>query len=301
MKLSISLTNYSWEEGPARLAGHIRDLARQVDEAELDTLWVADHLLQMDPNAEVDEPMLEAYTTLGFVAATTTRVQLGTMVTWATIRAPALLVKAVSTLDVLSGGRAWLGVGAGYGADEAAMTGLPFAPTPERFSRLEELLQIADHMWRGDRSVFHGPHTRLEQPINEPAPLRRPRVLIGGMGERRTLPLVARYGDACNLFDVPDGGAALRHKLDVLRRCCDDVGRDPADLEITLSSRLGDGEATEQFVDRCAGFAELGVDHVVLVTTGPWRQGGDLDIVLGAGDLLRPIIPANDHRAGSRR
>src|SRR5439155_23257436 len=121
-----------------------------------------------------------------------------------------------STLDVLSGGRAWLGVGAGYQADEAAMTGLSFEPTAERFGRLEELLRLAAQMWAGDRAPFVGRYHRLEQPIHEPPPLRRPQVLIGGMGERRTLPLVARYADACNLSDIPDEGATLRRKLDVL-------------------------------------------------------------------------------------
>jgi Luciferase-like monooxygenase len=169
-----------------------------------------------------------------------------------------------------SGGRAWLGLGAGYGADEAAMTGLPFEPTPERFSRLEELLQLADHMWDGDRSPFTGPHHHLEQPICVPAPVARPRVLIGGMGEQRTLPLVARYADACNLFDVP--------------------GRDPAEIEVTLSSRLADGETVPQLADRSAHLARLGVDHLVLVTTGPWGTRRDLDVVLEAAEPLRAVV-----------
>jgi F420-dependent oxidoreductase-like protein len=289
MKLSIAATSYSWPGDPTRLPQHLVELARQVDDAGLDTLWVADHLLQMDPNASIDEPMLEAYTTLGYLAAATNRVHLGTMVTWATIRPPALLVKIVTTLDVLSGGRAWLGLGIGYRADEALMTGLPFEPTPERFSRLEELLQLAQHMWNGDRSPFTGPHHHLDQPISVPAPVRRPRVLIGGMGEQRTLPLVARYADACNLFDIPDGGATLRHKLDVLARACDAAGRDPEAIEVTLSSRLAEGETVTQLTDRCADLAHLGVDHLVLVTTGAWGSGRDLDVVLEAAGPLRAV------------
>jgi alkanesulfonate monooxygenase SsuD/methylene tetrahydromethanopterin reductase-like flavin-dependent oxidoreductase (luciferase family) len=226
--------------------------------------------------------VLEAYSTLAFLAAETRSVELGTLVTWAGIRPPALVVKLVTTLDVLSGGRAWLGVGAGYRGDEAEMMGLPFEPTAERFVLLEELLQLASHMWNGDRSPFDGARHRLTQPINSPAPVSRPRVLIGGMGEERTLPLVARYADACNLFDIPDGGATLRHKLDVLARSCEAVGRDPADVEVTLSSRLHDGETSDAFADRCATLAPLGVDHVVLVTAGPWQRGGDLDVVLDA-------------------
>ena len=289
MKLSIAVTNYSWDEGPDQLASHLRDLAQQADDAGIDTLWVADHLLQMDPTAAIDEPMLEAYTTLGFLAAATRRVQLGTMVTWATIRPPSLLVKMVTTLDVLSNGRAWLGLGAGYQADEAAMTGVPFQPTAERFDRLEELLQLAAHQWDGDRSPFVGPYHQLTQPISEPPPVRRPRVLIGGMGERRTLPLVARYGDACNLFDIPDGGTTLRHKLDVLARCCAEVDRDVDEIEVTLSSRLGPDEDAAQLADRCGDLTRTGIDHLVLVTNGPWSAGGDLDVVLEAVEPLRAV------------
>ncbi len=294
MKLSIAVTNYSWPGGPSAIAPHLLELAHTVDENGLDTLWVADHLLQMDPTAGIDEPMLEACTTLGYLAAATSSVRLGTMVTWATIRPPALVVKVVTTLDVLSGGRAWLGVGAGYQADEAAMMGLPFEATPERFSRLEELLQLAAHMWNGDPSPFHGAHHRLDAPINNPAPIARPRVLIGGMGEQRTLPLVARYADACNLFDIPDGGATLRRKLDVLARACESIGRDPDDIEITLSTRLAPGETTGQFTDRCAQLAQLGIDHVVLVTTGPWHAGGDLHVIL---DAARPVGQILQHAA----
>ena len=289
MKLSISVTNYTWPGGSAALAGHLLDLAAQVDDAGVDTLWVADHLLQMDPNASIDEPMLEAWSTLAFLAAATRRVRLGTLVTWATIRPPALVVKTVTTLDVLSGGRAWLGVGVGYGGDEAAMTGLPFEPTAERYSRLEELLRLAIHEWSGNRSEFIGPHHHLARPINEPPPIARPRVLIGGMGEQRTLPLVARYADACNLFDVPDDNTTLRHKLDVLARACDRVGRDRADIEVTLSSRVAQGESAHGLADRAAALAEIGVDHLIFVTTGPWRSGGDLDVLLAAVEPVASI------------
>ena len=288
MKISIGLTNYSWPDGPAHATGHLLDLARRVDGGGIDTLWVADHLLQMDPTAAIDEPMLEAYTTLGFLAAATSNVNLGTMVTWASIRPPALRVKSVTPLDGLSGGRAWLGVGAGYQGDEAAMTGLPFPGAAERFVLLEELLQLAAHMWDDDRRPFDGPRHRLEQPISSPAPISRPRVLIGGMGEQRTLPLVARYGDACNLFDIPDGGETLQRKLDVLARACDGVGRDRDEIEITLSSRLARDETAEAFTDRCGQLAQRGIQHIVLVTTGPWRQD-ELDVILDAVEPVRTL------------
>jgi len=181
MKMSISVTSYSWARG-RRLPAELVATARAAETAGVDTVWLADHLLQMDPHAQPDEPMLEAYTALGFLAAVTERVRLGTMVTWATLRPPALLVKAVTTLDVLSGGRAWFGVGAGYQAEEAGMMGLPFPTTAERFDRLEELLQIAEHLWSGDPAPFHGRYHRLDRPINSPPPRRRPRVLVGGTG-----------------------------------------------------------------------------------------------------------------------
>jgi alkanesulfonate monooxygenase SsuD/methylene tetrahydromethanopterin reductase-like flavin-dependent oxidoreductase (luciferase family) len=286
MRLSISLTNYTWPGGPDALAGHVLDLATQVDEAGIDTLWVADHLLQMDPNASIDEPMLEAWSTLAFLAAATRRVRLGTLVTWATIRPPALLIKTVTTLDVLSRGRAWLGVGIGYRGDEAAMSGLPFQPTAERYSRLEELLRLAAHEWSGVQSEFVGPHHHLTRPINVPPPISRPRVLIGGMGEQRTLPLVVRYADACNLFDIPDGNATLRHKLEVLDRACDEAGRERRDIEVTLSTRVADGESVSGIANRAAALADIGVDHLIFVTNGPWRSGGELDVLL---DAVEPI------------
>jgi alkanesulfonate monooxygenase SsuD/methylene tetrahydromethanopterin reductase-like flavin-dependent oxidoreductase (luciferase family) len=192
MRVSISLTNYSWPDGLAPSLGRVVEAA---DRAGLDTVWVADHLVQADPTAPPDDTeMLEAYTTLGFLAARTERVRLGTMVTGVTFRPPALLVKAVTTLDVLTGGRAWLGIGAGHQRDEAAAMGLPFPPAAERFERLEETLQIADRMWAGDETPFEGRRYRLGRPQGSPGPAghARPPVLIGGAGERRTLRLVAR-------------------------------------------------------------------------------------------------------------
>ena len=289
MKLSLAISNYSWPGGAAAIAEALRDVALAADEAGADTVWVADHLLQVDPNATVDDPMLEAYTTLGYLAAATTSVGLGTLVTWASIRPPALVVKLVTTVDVLSGGRAWLGLGAGYRGDEAEMMGLPFGPTGERFEQLEELLLLAEQMWRDDRGPFEGRHHRLSHPIGSPLPVSRPRVLIGGMGERRTLPLVARYADACNLFDVPDGGATLRRKLDVIAGSCEEVGRDVKSVEVTLSSRLRPGETVDSFAERCGELAGLGVDHVVLLTTGPWHRGGDLDVALDAVEPLAQL------------
>lgn len=274
MRISVNITNYSWARGPAGLVAQLVRIARGADEAGLDTVWVADHLLQADPTSSPDAQMLEAYTTLGFLAAQTERVRLGTMVTGVTYRPPALLVKAVTTLDVLSGGRAWLGIGAGYHNDEARAMGLPLPPTAERFARLEETLRIATQMWAGNDSAFEGRHYQLAHPVSSPHPLTRPRppILIGGMGEHKTLPLVARYADACNLFDIPDDGKTVGRKLAVLAEHCDKAARPYDEIDKTISTRLEPGEDPHEFAQRCAGLAELGIEHVVVITTGPWTQ-----------------------------
>jgi F420-dependent oxidoreductase-like protein len=273
MRVSIAVTNYSWPGGPDRLGSELARVTRAADQAGVDTVWVVDHLLQADPTAPPeDTEMLEAYTTLGFLAAQTERVRLGTMVSGVTFRPPALLVKAVTTLDVLSGGRAWLGLGAGYHGEEAEAMGLPLPPVTERFQRLEETLRIAAQMWAGDDAPFEGRHYRLGRPEGSPPPIQRPRprVLIGGTGERKTLRLVAQYADACNLFDIPDGGRTVRHKLDVLARHCADLGRPYEQIEKTLSTRLEAGESSDAFAGRCAAAAALGVEHMVVLTSSPW-------------------------------
>jgi F420-dependent oxidoreductase-like protein len=271
MRLSLSLTNYSW---PGALGDHLRRVVRAADEAGLDAVWVPDHLLQADPNSVPEAEMFEAYTTLGFLASITERIRLGTMVTGVTYRPPALLVKAVTTLDVLSGGRAWLGIGAGYPSQEAPAMGLPMPPTAERFERLEETLRLAVQMWSGDDAPFEGRHYTLTRPLNSPNSTQRPRppILIGGMGEGRTLRLVARYADACNLFDIPDGGRTLRHKLDVLARHCAEFGRPYGQIEKTVSTRLEAGETAAAFAERCAALADLGIEHAVVLTNAPWTE-----------------------------
>ena len=273
MRISLSITNFSWSPSSADIADRLVGVARAADEGGLDTIWVADHLLQADPNSSPDAAMLEAYTTLAFLAAHTRRVRLGTMVTGVTFRPPALLIKAVTTLDVLSGGRAWLGS----------------APATRRMRRARWVCRClrrpnATSVWRRrfaspsrcGRATVAVPRQvlRLEHPISSPQPLSQPRppILIGGMGERKTLRLVAQYADACNLFDIPDEGATIRRKLAVLARHCEDLGRDYGSVEKTLSSRLESGESAEQFAARCARLAALGIDHVVLITTGPWSR-----------------------------
>jgi F420-dependent oxidoreductase-like protein len=294
VRVSISVTNYTWPGGPARLGAELAHVAGIADQAGIDTVWVTDHLVQADPTAPpADTDMLEAYTVLGFVAAHTERVRVGAMVSPVTTRAPALLVKAVTTLDVLSGGRAWLGVGAGYHSDEAAAMGLPLPAVAERFERLEETLQIAQRMWSGDDAPFQGRHYRLAHPHGSPAPLRKPHppFLIGGAGERHTLRLVARYADACNLFDIPDSGSTVRRKLGVLAAHCADIGRPIHEIEKTLSTRLDAGESADEFVRRCAAAAALGIEHVVVITPVAWRADS-LATLAAAVPAVRELHPA---------
>jgi F420-dependent oxidoreductase-like protein len=285
MKLSVSVTNYSWAD---RLHDRLASLAGFLDDTAIDTLWVPDHLLQADPASRPDEPMLEAYTTLGYLAAATSRIRLGTIITAATFRAPALLIKAVTTLDVLSAGRALLGIGAGYNANEARAMGLFLPETAERFARMTELLQLARHMWNGDETPFRGEYLSLEHPVGSPRPVTTSRlpVLIGGTGVRRTLRLVAEYGDACNLFDVPDGGAAIRRQLAVLDRHCKEVGRPADEVERTVTTALEPGESSEQLAERCRALADLGVEHVVVIARGRPLADDDLNTVAGAADQL---------------
>jgi F420-dependent oxidoreductase-like protein len=277
MRVSVNITNYSWPGKPSELGHHLGRVVRAADEAGVDTVWVADHLIQADPNSTPDAEMIEGYTTLGFLAGQTRQIRLGTMVTCATYRAPAMLVKIVTTLDLLSGGRAWLGIGAGYHEAEARAMGLLLPPVGERFQRLDETLRIALHMWSPDNAApFAGEHYQLTGPVTNPQPLRQPHppILVGGMGEKKTLRLVAQYADACNMFDIPDGGRILKHKLSVLAAHCEDVGRPYDEIEKTLSTRLDPGESADSFVQRCGALAALGIEHVVVITNGPWTDDG---------------------------
>ena len=283
MRISLSITNFSWPLGTAAIAERTVSVARAAENAGLDTVWVADHPIQSDPASRPDEPMLEAYTLLGLLAGHTHRVRLGTLVTGVTFRPPALLVKAVTTLDVISGGLAWLGIGAGYNGDEARDMGMPLPPVSERFDILTDTLEIAARMWSGDESPYHGRRVHLDHPVGSPLPLSRPRppILIGGTGARRTLRLVAEHADACNLFDIPDGGHSVRQQLEVLDRHCAEVGRPAEEIEKTITTALRPDEPAEQFAERCGAFGGLGIQHVIVITRGrPWTE--ESVAVLGA-------------------
>ena len=288
MKVSVSITNFSWPGPAGEIGERLATTARAAEAAGLDTVWVADHLVQSDPASRPDEPMLEAYTALGFLAGQTRTIRLGTMVTGATFRAPALLVKAVTTLDVLSRGRAWLGIGAGYQSHEASAMGLDSPSVSQRFDDLADTIDIATRMWAGDQSAFHGRRHNLDRPIGSPLPVSqpRPRLLIGGTGERRTLRMVAQYADACNLFDIPDGGVTVRRQLSVLGQHCADVGRPADQIEKTISTALAPDEPLSRFVEHCGSLGVAGIDHVVVITRGtPWTDEAIATLGIAADQL----------------
>ncbi|MEU6850035.1 LLM class flavin-dependent oxidoreductase [Actinacidiphila alni] len=274
MRISINVAHHDWPEGPRGSARQLERVVGAADDMGLDTVWVADRLMQTDPDRSPDEAVLEAYTTLGFLASHSERVRLGAMASPVGYRAPSLIVKAVTTLDVLSGGRAWLGIGAGYADHEAAALDLPAPPEPERYERMEDLLRLAHRMWSGDDSPFRGAHCELPRPYASPRPLSGPHppVLIAGNGEPRMLPLVARYADACNLMAAPNGGATLRRKLDILAVHCRKAGRPLGDIDTSVTTRLRPDETADELLARCLDFADLGIGHVVLVPAGPWTD-----------------------------
>ncbi len=265
MRLGAHLMRFDSVE-PAALRRELGDTASAAEEAGLGWISVMDHWFQMEAAGfPASDPMLEAYTTLGYLAGRTETAQLGVLVTGVTYRYPGLLAKTVATLDVLSGGRATFGIGAAWYDKEHAALGVPFPPLKERFERLEETLQIARQMYDPTANgPYEGTHYRLAETLCSPLPLSRPEVMVGGSGERKTLRLVAQYADACNLFATSPEDVA--HKLDVLRRHCDDVGRDPAEIRVTV---LHGGDAllrgdVDAFVDDVRPLAELGVDTVIL-------------------------------------
>ncbi|QJY44545.1 LLM class F420-dependent oxidoreductase [Pseudonocardia broussonetiae] len=260
MEIGLHVADFTYPSGPAGLADDLTRVVVAAEEAGFARVSVMDHVWQIRPVGPIENDMLEAYTTLGYIAARTERVQLLAWVTAVTYREPGMLAKLVTTLDVLSKGRAWLGIGAAWNDEEAIGLGLPFPGTAERFERLEETLQICLQMWAEGDAPYEGKHYRLGRTLNTPAPLRRPPILIGGGGEKKTLRLVAQYADACNLFAGPD----LERKLEILRGHCADVGRDYDSIEKTVMFPLDAGEKGEKvdaLLTQLQGLAALGINE----------------------------------------
>ncbi|HTR70083.1 MAG TPA: LLM class F420-dependent oxidoreductase [Mycobacteriales bacterium] len=262
MEIGVHVSQFTWPGGPSRIAADLTNVAIAADDLGFAKLSVMDHVWQIGHLGPPEGEMLETYTTLGYLAARTTRVNLLGWVTAVVYRDPGLLAKAVTTLDVLSEGRAWLGIGAAWNEPEATGLGLFFPPLAERFERLEEALQICLQMWSDSEEPYDGKHYHLGRTLNSPQSLQRPHppILIGGGGERKTLRLVAQYAQACNLFPGPD----LARKLDVLREHCVEVGRDYDEIEKTVMAPLdpgANGENVDALLETMRGYAALGITH----------------------------------------
>jgi alkanesulfonate monooxygenase len=264
VKIGAHICDFTFPGGPSSLAADIGEAAQAADEAGFARISVMDHVWQIGVIGPPEHEMLEAYTTLGYLAAKTQRAQLLAWVTAVVYRSPGLLAKCVTTLDVLSEGRAVLGIGAAWNDEESAGLGLHFPPTAERFERLEETLQIMLQMWSDSEEPYDGKHYHLGRTLNAPQSLSKPHppILIGGGGEKKTLRLVAQYADACNLFDIPE----LPGKLDVLREHCAAIGRNYASIEKTVNSQVAvpaaDGAGLEEYLAHLEELNELGIQHV---------------------------------------
>ncbi|MFC4492983.1 LLM class F420-dependent oxidoreductase [Streptomyces ovatisporus] len=295
MQLGLACPRFTWPGGDSAVAGRFAQVARGAEQAGLASLWVMDHFWQIPNFGAPDEPMLEAYGALTYAAAHTSRITLGALVTGVGHRPPGLLVKQLATLDALSGGRAVLGMGAGWDEEEHRAIGVPFPPAAERFERLEEMLQIVRSMWSDDEEPYRGRHFGLARTVTAPRLTRpHPPVLIGGSGEKKTLRLVAEYADACNLFH----GSDVRHKLGVLRGHCERLGRPYGEIEKTLHMRLPEGRSVAESVERCGELASLGIDHVIVAPPDAADEA-TLGHLAELADRVREMTPAG-RRPGER-
>jgi F420-dependent oxidoreductase-like protein len=271
VRVGLQIPDFTYPGGPPRMGADLATVARTADDAGFEFISVMDHFWQIGVVGPPEHDMLEAYTTLGYLAACTSRAKLVTLVTGTVYRHPGVLAKIISTLDVLSGGRAWLGVGAAWNQEESEGLGIPFPPVAERFERLEETLQICLQMWDGDETPYAGKHYQLARPLNRPQPLTRPHppIMIGGGGERKTLRFVARYAQACNLFPGPD----LARKLDVLREHCETEGRNYDDIRKTCYFIFDTGQKGEkcpEMVDQLGRLAEMGFETAIGAVANVW-------------------------------
>ncbi len=284
MKIGLQIPDFSTPRGPERLGAELATVARTADDAGFEYIAVMDHFFQIPAVGPAEREMLEAYTTLGYLAACTSRAALLTVITGTVYREPGILAKIVTTLDVLSKGRAWLGIGAAWNEQESRGLGIPFPPVAERFERLEETLQICLQMWHGDESPYHGKHYQLERPLNSPQSLSRPHppIMIGGGGEKKTLRLVARYADACNVF----AGRDEARKLDVLRQHCEAVGRDYDTIYKTVYYTFNTSQGAQRIIDDLGTLAGLGFDAAIGGVVNVW----DVSPVEFIGSEIIPVV-----------
>jgi F420-dependent oxidoreductase-like protein len=267
MRIGLQVPSFTWSGSAAQIATKLAEIARLADEGGFYSLWVMDHFFQISVIGPVEHDMLEGYTTLSYLAGQTRNVKLGTLVSGVIYRYPGILVKTATTLDVLSGGRAYLGIGAAWFDREALGLGIPFPPLKERFERLEEALQIAHQMWSGQTGAYNGKHYQLAETLCAPQPLSQPHppIMIGGMGETKTLRMVAQYADACNMFDGY-GADTLRSKLEVLRGHCDALGRDYEQIERTALGTVHIAPSqmsAADVIEHCRQLASVGIQHAI--------------------------------------
>jgi F420-dependent oxidoreductase-like protein len=292
MRLGVHLVNFTHPDGPASIGASIAATGSAAEEAGVDNLSFMDHYLQLDFFSGPDQPMLEGYTALGFLAAHTSTVELQLLMSGVTYRHPGLLAKIVSTLDVLSGGRAALGIGAAWYEREHRALGVPFPPLAERFERLEETLQIVHQMWSDEDGPFDGKHFQLAETINSPQPLRKPHppVMVGGGGERKTLRLVAKYADACNVFAGRGAGREqVTHKLAVLRSWCEEEGRPYEQVRRTVlyNGPVEPGPTgAAAFLEEMRPLADIGIDEVHVMP----MQGDPVAFVRSLGEHVVPRL-----------
>ncbi len=282
MRIGLHLMNFSLDDGDAAIARTVLDGARAVEDAGFDRLTVMDHWFQMEHFAPPTEPMLEAYTTLGFVAAATERIDLGVLVTGVTYRYPALLAKTVTTLDVLSGGRAIFGIGAAWYEREHLGLGVPYPELKERFARLEETILIARQMWSDDNGPFDGEFSSLAETISRPQPVRGRIPILIGVGVLRHEPQRLALAAAANL--LASDPETVGHKIDVLRRHCDDVGRDFSEIELTIVTNGNPMADPDAFVESMRAYAALGVTQAQV-------RNPTSGIVEWAAGLGRTVVP----------
>ncbi len=287
MKFGLQISSFTWPGGAAELGPTLSRVVRAADDAGFDSIWVMDHFFQIRGVGKPEEPMLEGNTALGFMAAHSDRARLGLMVGGIHYRQPGLWVKATTTLDVLSGGRAWFGIGAAWNQAESEALGFPFPPLGTRFEMLEDTLRMAHGMWSGERGSeedFEGRHVRATRLLNSPQALSRPRIpiMIGGGGEQKTLRLVAKYADACNVFGGPE---TIHHKYSVLRRHCEELGRPYEEIERSTlqgvhvnATGAGGAETPAQITDRFAELGDAGAQHVLFGVRDVW-QTDKLDLL----------------------
>lgn len=281
MELGLHIADFTWNGGAAELGPRLAQHAKNAEDAGITRITVMDHFWQIGPVGPVEHEMLEAYTALGFLAAHTERVRLHTLVTGVVYRAPGLLAKQISTLDVLSGGRAGLGIGAAWNEEESKGLGLPFPPTAERFERLEEAIQICQQMWSDSEASYEGKHYRLGRTLNSPQNLqKKPYLLIGGGGEKKTLRLVAQYADACNIFGGPDAA----RKLEVLKGHCETVGRDYDEIEKTAMISIDPSTTRDQLLATLEGLGKDGF-------TATYVFVKDITEPSKITDLLGSVVP----------